>query len=510
MRTSSSDPPPLYGRLAEGIRAKILVGSLRPGDRMPSLRRVRQQHRVSLSTAIQAYQLLETQGHLEARPKSGFFVRVPPAASIPEPRSDPRAGHPSVPVHHAILHEAIAAASDPANVPFGAACISPELLPGRRLNLILRGIIGHRPLHSATYSLPPGLEALRRQIARRSGDLGCSLGPEEVTITGGALEAINLAMRAVLRPGQALGVESPTFFGVLQAAAAMGIKVVEIPTDSRTGPDLDALESAIRRHRIKAFFVMPNCHNPLGHVTADTAKKQLVELTAKHQVALIEDDLYGDLAFAGPRPRTAKSYDRADLVLLCSSYSKTLAPGFRVGWIAAGRFQDEVNRLKFTLNIATPGLSQLALAEFLDSGGYDRHLRRLRVALAGQLAQVRHAAARYFPDGTGISRPAGGHMLWVELPRDTDAIDVFRRALQRRISVLPGPIFAAGRRFSNCLRLNCGHLWSEAHERALHTLGILCRERDRRSPFSARKRVADPLQRTESAMRLSKKLDEPA
>src|SRR5215471_923136 len=170
MRTSSSSPPPLYGRLAEGIRAKILAGSLRPGDRMPSLRRIRQQHRVSLSTAIQAYQLLETQGHLEARPKSGFFVRVPPAASIPEPRSYARAGHPSVPVHHAI-----AAASDPANVPFGAACISPELLPERRLNLILRGIIGHRPLHSATYNLPPGLEALRRQIARRSGDLGCSL-----------------------------------------------------------------------------------------------------------------------------------------------------------------------------------------------------------------------------------------------------------------------------------------------------------------------------------------------
>jgi DNA-binding transcriptional MocR family regulator len=451
---------------------------------MPSLRHMSRRHRVSLSTAIQAYQLLETQGHLEARPKSGFFVRVPPAASIPEPRSDARAGRPSVPATHAILREAIDAAGDPANVPFGAACISPELLPGRRLNLILRSIVGHRPLHSALYTLPPGLEALRRQIARRSGDLGCPLSPGELTITGGALEAINLAMRAALRPGQALGVESPTFFGVLQAAASLGIQVVEIPTDPRTGPDLDALESAIRRHRIKAFFVIPNCHNPLGHVTADEAKKDLVELTARHGVALIEDDLYGDLAFEGPRPHTAKSYDRAELVLLCSSYSKTLAPGFRVGWIAAGRFQDEVNRLKFTLNIAPPGLPQMALAQFLDSGGYDRHLRRLRLALAGQLAQVRQAAARYFPEGTAISRPAGGHMLWVELPAGIDAVDVFRRALQRRISVLPGPIFAAGRRFPNCLRLNCGHLWSESHERALHTLGSLCRER---APSPARR-----------------------
>ena len=488
MTASPAGQPSLYDRLAEDVRGQILRGALRPGDRMPSLRHMSRRHRVSLSTTIQAYHLLEAQGHLEARPKSGFFVRVPPATAIPEPRSDARGGRPAVPVHHAILREALAAAGDPSNVPFGAACISPELFPNRRLNLILRGIIGHFPHHSAFYAMPPGLETLRRQVARRSGDLGFSLGPEDVTITGGALEAINLAIRAVLRPGQALGVESPTFFGALQAAASLGVKVVEIPTDPRTGPDPAALDSAIRRHRIKACFVQPNCHNPLGYVIADAVKKELVEVTARHGVALIEDDLYGDLAFEGPRPRAAKSYDRSGLVLYCSSYSKTLPPGFRVGWIAAGRFQEEVNRLKFTLNIASPSLPQLALAEFLESGGYDRHLRRLRLALARQLAQVRHAAARYFPEGTGISRPAGGHMLWVELPAGIDAVDLFHRALQRRISVLPGTIFAASRRFPNCVRLNCGHLWSEAHERALHTLGTLCRERDRVAPFRAPKR----------------------
>ncbi|HXI02099.1 MAG TPA: PLP-dependent aminotransferase family protein [Candidatus Saccharimonadales bacterium] len=478
----------LYDRVAESIRSQIRRGSLRPGDRMPSLRRVSTQQRVSMTTAIQAYRLLENQGHLEARPKSGFFVRVPPAEQIPEPRPVARPGRPAVPVHHAILREVIAAASDPENTPFGAACLSPELYPNRRLNLILKGILGRRPLHSARYTMPPGAEDLRRQIARRSGDMGCSFGPEDVTITSGALEAINVAIRAVLRPGHAIAVESPTFFGILQAAASMGMKVVEIPTDPRTGMDLAALAGAIRRHRIKACVVMTNCHNPLGYVLPDEVKKALVELTARHGVALIEDDIYGDLVFEGPRPRTAKSYDREGLVLLCSSYSKILAPGFRVGWIAAGRFRDEVNRLKFIGSIATPTLSQLAIAEFLESGGYDRHLRRLRAALAGQLTQIRHAAARYFPEGTRISRPAGGHMLWVELPGGTDAIRVYRRALAHRISVLPGPIFAAGDRYRNCLRLNGGYLWSEAHERALLTLGTLCREPGRPGPTRGAKR----------------------
>ena len=206
--------------------------------------------------------------------------------------------------------------------------------------------------------------------------------------------------------------------------------------------------------------------------------RSLVELTARRRVALIEDDIYGDLVFDGARPRTAKSFDREGLVLLCSSFSKVLAPGYRVGWIAAGRFREDVNRLKLVTNIAAATLPQMVLAEFLESGGYERHLKRLRASLADQVARVRHATARYFPDGTRISRPAGGHMLWVELPPRTDGIDVYRRALEHRISVLPGSIFSAGRRYRNYLRINCGQVWSEAHERALVTLGRLCLQRD--------------------------------
>lgn len=477
MRHRSGNNPPLYVGVAERIREQIARGALRQGDRAPSLRRVSAQNRISMSTAIQAYQLLESQGHLEARPKSGYFVRLPAAEPIPEPRAEARAARISVPIHHAILRDAVAAANDPDCIPFGAACISPELFPNQRLNRILRGVLAKHPRHGVRYAVPPGSEALRRQIARRSPDLGVRLGPDELTITGGALEAINLAIRAVLRPGDAIAVESPTFFSVLQVVASLGMKAVEIPTDPRNGMDLGALASAIRRHRVKACFVMTNCHNPLGYVLPDAAKEELVALTAKRGVAVIEDDIYGELVYEGPRPRTAKSYDREGLVLLCSSYSKSVSPGFRVGWIAAGRFQDEVNRLKFISNIGPPSLSQFALAEFLESGGYDRHIRSLRLKLAGQMAAMRQATARYFPEGTRITRPAGGHMLWVELPQGMDAVAVFRRALERRISILPGLIFAAGHRYRNCMRLNGGQIWSEVYERALMTVGSLCNNR---------------------------------
>src|SRR5262245_28920621 len=369
----------------------------------------------------------------------------------------------------------MAAANDPANVPFVAGCISDELFPSRRLNLIVRRILARRPLHSARYDMPPGVEALRRQIARRSPDLGCRFAPDDITITSGALEAIQLALRATVRPGQAVAMESPTYFGVLEAGISLGMKVVEIPTHPRTGMDLDQLARAIRRDRIKACVTMPNCHNPLGFVLPDDTKKALVELTARNGVAVIEDDIYGDLVLNGPRRRTAKSFDRDGLVLLCSSFSKVLSPGYRVGWVAGGRFHDEINRLKFLTSVASGSLPQLAVAEFLETGGYDRHVKRLRVSIAEQPERVRHAVARYFPAGTRVSRPAGGHMLWVELPARTDGDQVFRDALAHRISVLPGTIFSASRRYRNYLRLSCGQVWSEEHERALVTLGRLAR-----------------------------------
>ena len=468
---------PLYVGIAESLTKQMARGALRPGDRVPSLRQLSERERVSVSTALQAYLWLETRGYIEARPQSGFYVRTPFAKLIPEPQCETWKPAPAAAGTDAILSGMLAAAGDPATIPFGVSGASPELFPYRRLNLIVRQILKRHPDHSTRYDFPPGLDRLRRQIARRSLEMGCGLSPEDVTITNGAMEAISLSLRAVARPGDTVAVESPTYFGLLGNAAAAGVKMVEVSTHPQQGMDLAELERAIRKHRIKACIVMPNCHNPLGYVLGDDYKRALADLTARHNVAVIEDDIYGDLAFRGPRPRTVKTFDRKGLVLLCSSFSKVLPPGYRVGWIAAGRFRAEVERLKLVTTIAAASLSQLVVAEFLESGGYDRHLKRLRTSLQTQVEEVRRAIAKYFPSGTRISRPAGAYMLWVELPRKIDATKLYRAALTQHISILPGIVFSASGRFPNYIRLNCGHAWSEAHDQALLTLGRLCEKR---------------------------------
>ncbi len=474
MNALSQNSGPLYLRLAASVAQQVARGTLRPGDRVPSLRGISQQHRVSMSTALQAYLWLENRGYLEARPQSGFYVRTPFSKLIPEPQSEAVPTKPMAIGTRAIIANLLEAANDPRHVPLGAGLATPEWFPSRRLNVILRDVIRRHPLHSMRYDFPPGFEPLRRQIARRAADRGCSFSPRDITITCGAQEALNLSMRAVARPGDVIAVESPTFFAILEAAASLGMKTVEVPTHPQNGMDLEALERAIRKHRVKACISIPNCHNPLGYVLSDEYKKALVELTARRNVALIEDDVYGDLAFQAPRPRTAKSFDRTGLVLLCSSFSKILCPGYRVGWVAAGRFRAEVEQLKFLTNVATPTLPQMMVAEFLESGGYNRHLKRLRALITTQVDRVRQAIAKYFPEGTRISRPAGGYMLWVELPPQVDALKLYRAALAENISILPGTIFSATGGYKNYIRVNCGQIWSEVYDRALLTVGRLC------------------------------------
>jgi DNA-binding transcriptional MocR family regulator len=468
---------PLYIQLAQTLAEQVARGALRPGDRAPSLRQLSRQQHVSISTALQSYMWLENRGYLEARPQSGFYVRTPFAGLIPAPQYQAAPGKPAALGNNAVLAGIIEAAADPANVPFGAGCVSPELFPNRKLNVILRQIVGRRPLHSANYDFPPGVESLRRQVARRALAAGCRVSPGDVVITSGAQEAINLSLRAVTHPGDVIAVESPTYFGILESAASLKLKVLEISTHPQGGMDLDELEQAIAKHSVKACVVMPNCHNPLGYVLPNSHKQSLVELTARRNVALIEDDLYGDLAFDDARPWTAKAFDRKGLVLLCSSCSKALSPGYRIGWVLAGRFQAEVERLKLITSMAAPSLPQWVVAEFLSSGGYDRHLKRLRATLAGQVENLRQAAFQCFPKGTRISRPAGGHMLWMELPAKIDAMKLWRAALAEHISILPGPVFSAAGRYQNHIRLNAGIVPSDERNRALETLGRLCTRR---------------------------------
>jgi DNA-binding transcriptional MocR family regulator len=459
--------------VARQIEQQIKKGALRVGDRVPSIRGLRRQQGVSVSTVLQAYFWLENQGWIEPRPQSGFYVRVPYSHLVPEPEFQTKPSTPTEVEGLGVLDEVMNSIGNPAFVPLGAASASANLFPNARLNRIINSIARKDSPHSARYESLHGLEPLRRQIARRAAAYGCSLSPNDITVTCGGMEALNLAVRAVARPGDVIALESPTYFAFLQIIESLGMKAIEIPTHHRTGMDLHALARAIRKHSVRACITISNCHNPLGFILDDEYKKDLVRLLTKHKVALIEDDIYGDLAFEGARPKPAKAFDVEGFVLLCSSFSKVLAPGFRVGWIEAGRFRDAVRRLKFINTLGTASLPQLTVAEFIESGGYDRYLRGLRETLAQHIRQYSQAVGRHFPAGTRISRPLGGFVLWVELPETIDALKLYRTAAAHKISIIPGVIFSPTGQFGNHIRLSCGHAFSDSIDRALATLGRL-------------------------------------
>lgn len=333
-----------------------------------------------------------------------------------------------------------------------------------------------RPETLTTYALPPGREELRRQIARHILNWGCNLTAGDLVVTNGCMEAVNLCLRAVANPGNVVALESPTYFGLLQIIESLGMKALEIPTHPRNGISLEALALACERERVKACLVMTNISNPLGSLMPDAAKKQLVRLLAERGIPLIEDLVYGDLNFGSAAPRAAKAYDRQGMVMLCSSFSKTLAPGFRVGWVAPGRYRTQVEALKFVNSVGTPELLQLTIAEFLKNGGYDRQLRFLRRAFATRVEQTQRAVCEHFPEGTRVTSPAGGFMLWVELPRGADSLELYERAMQEDISIAPGPMFSASGRYRNCLRLNCGCTRTPEVERALARVGEIARK----------------------------------
>jgi DNA-binding transcriptional MocR family regulator len=466
----------LYQQVAGKMAALIHAGVLRPGDRIPSVRRAKVQHGVSLATIVQAWLMLENQGLIEARPRSGYFVRALPRA-VPMKPAPGRAGKAVTVVGvGAMQAELFRQARQPGVVPLGAASPGPDLFPWAKLSRTMAGVSRRMGKHGLSYDMPPGSEALRRQIARRSLDWGTNLAADGIITTCGGTEALMLCLRAVTKPGDVVAVESPTYFCILQAIEELGLKALEIPMNPRDGMDLDVLEQAVRTRLIAACVAVPNFNNPLGSLMPDAHKQRLLAILTKRDIPLIEDDIYGDLHFSPQRPRVVQSWDTSGLVMLCGSFSKTLAPGYRVGWVAPGRFYDKVLALKLTSTLATGTLPQEAIAEFVANGGYDHYLRGVRQTYATQVQQMAEAVANCFPSGVRISQPAGGFVLWVELPPTVNALELQARALAEGISIAPGPLFSARQGFPHFIRLNSGHPWNARQKRAIATLGVLVRK----------------------------------
>jgi DNA-binding transcriptional MocR family regulator len=464
----------LYHAVAHELGEAIRGGTLGIGDQLPSIRELAQTRGVSASTILHAYEALESDGLIEARPRSGYYVsenRRPtpmPRASAPKSRST------RVAVSDMVFN-ILEASRDRGTVPLGSAFPSPTLFPWAKLARYLGSSARHMDPWSTVESLPPGSVELRRQIARRYLHLGMNVGIEQIVITAGALEALNTALQSVTRRGDTIAVESPSFYGCLQAAERLGLNVVEIPTYPQQGIDLDALGRAIAKNSIRACWFMTTLHHPTGTTAPLQNKRALVRLLATHDIPLIEDDAYAELQFAANAAVPAKAFDKKGLVMHCGSFSKCLAPGYRLGWVAAGRFTDEIARRKIESSLATSLPIQQAMAQMLQHGGYDAHLAGLRRALASQQAAALQSVRRHFPPGYRVAPPDGGYFLWIECAAAVLSLEVHELALESGITIAPGPMFSARRQFGNFLRLNYGHPWTADLDRAVQRLGSLLR-----------------------------------
>ena len=465
----------LYEQVASDLADLIRQGTFRAGERIPSVRQLSRQRKISITTVLQAYMLLENQGLIETKPQSGYYVRSKLPQLLPEPEMSTPQLDPTLVSVRELVMMVLKDSTNPDLIQLGAAIPNTELVIPAKLNRIMASLSRKTEHSYNTYDIPPGNEALRIQIAQRAVGIGCNLTHADVVTTSGCLEAFTLSLRAVCRPGDTVAIESPLYFGVLQVLESLNLKALEIPTHPRDGISISALKFAIEHNSIQACLVLSNFNNPLGSCIPDDNKQALVDLLAYHEIPLIEGDVCGELYFTGPRPSVCKAYDRKGLVLLCSSFSKDLVPGYRVGWVAPGKFKPTIEWLKYTTNVATATLPQVAIAKFLESGGYDHHLRSIRRLYAGFVSQLSQAVMRYFPEGTRVTRPNGGIVLWVQLPDYVDSLELYKQALQIGITLAPGYIFSATHQYKNFIRLNAAW-WSYETDRAMRRLGELVGE----------------------------------
>ncbi len=467
----------LYETVAETVIAHIEQGVYKPGEKLPGVRKLSQQLHVSISTALEAYRLLEDSGRIQARLRSGYYVSSFHRQAIIEPEISDAPVTPAKVTGQSLTRQILRAAKDPYLINLGSSVPHADFLPAHALQQATGKVsrtFGKRCFDADELL---GNQELRRQIAKRMVELQCADSPDDIVITHGAREAVRLALMAVCDPGDLIAIESPTFYGLLQVIESCGMEALEIPTHPRDGLSLDALQMAIEQWPIKACLIVSNYNNPLGSRMSDERKQALVALLEKHEIPLVEDDVYGDLGFGLRRPSVCKAWSQQGQVLYCNSFAKTLSPGIRIGWLVPGRYKEKVENLKYMLHQAVPTLNQLIVAHMLEQGGYDRYLRQVRQEYARNVALAVKAVSLLFPEGTRVTQPEGGFALWVELPAGVDAMELHRRASRENIIIAPGPLFSATqKKYGNCIRLSCAVPWNDRVEKALKKLGELARD----------------------------------
>ncbi len=463
----------LYRQVIDLITDNIDSGALRPGDRLPSLRRMSKRISVSIPTVRQAYIELERQRRVESRPQSGFYVRSLPINALVRPApAFRRSAKPIRVIGSSLMDRVYEGLYTPGVVPFGIANPCMVRPAAKALHRTMKRVMARAEERSLGYAPTLGEPGLRRQIAYRYLDtVGGKIDPENICITNGGQEALLLALHAVADKGDVIAVESPTYHGMLELIHSLGMLAIEIETCPEDGVTLSALRKTLEAHPVKACLFSTTLNNPLGVSMAEDCRKTLVEICEEHEVALIEDDVYGDLMFDGHRPKPAEFFSRSGRVLTCGSFSKTAAPGYRIGWLIADKHIGKITQLKRAFSCSSGLLQQLTLSEFMASGDYDRYLKTLRPELQCNAERMSALVAQHFPRETRTSKPVGGGVLWLELPEKVDSEVLFETAIEAGISIAPGLIFSPCNRYRNFIRLSYGHPWSEKIEQSIEWLG---------------------------------------
>jgi len=455
------------------VRERISGGIYHAGDKVASVREMSQQLGVTVSIVLEGYRQLESEGVIVAKPQSGFYVQLSatrklvPTAYTQPPR------RPMELKSESIVRSVLRDIRNPNVVQLASASPDSALLPARALSRLLGKVARDMPEECLSYAGVVGYRPLREQIAKRMFAASVAVSPDEILVTAGGSEALNLCLRAVCKPGDIVAVESPTYYATLLACRSLNLRVLEVSTHTADGMSLNALHDLLETYDVSAVVLTPSFGNPLGSLMPDENKSKLVKMLAEKKVALIEDDVYGDLGFGSTRPIAAKAFDREGMVLYCSSFSKTLAPGFRIGWVIGGKYQDQIELLKFATSASTASPQQIAIADFLVFQRYSHHVRRAAKAYQANTIRMADAVRRYFPEGTIVNKPQGGFVLWVQAPDFVDSLTLYERAVNQGIVFMPGPAFSARETgYRNFLRLNASQ-WNPEVEAAVKTLGRL-------------------------------------
>lgn len=466
----------LYQQVIDFILALERSGSLRPGDKLPSLRKLSAQLEVSVPTVKQAYIELERQGRVCARPQSGYYLQAQQLKTLLPMRSKWDQCEPTEIDCRSLIEQVYDALHLPDTVALGISNPVNAHPPDKALARLMRSVISRVSAKAVSYGPVNGDPKLRLNLAFRYQERGIRVNHEDLIITNGAQEALSIALQCVAERGDIIAVESPCYFGLIELIESLGMKALEVYTSPEDGVCIKELAKVITQHPIKACLFSTAISNPSGSMMTDKQRESMVALLEASHIPLIEDEVYSDLYFSKTRPIPAQLYSEKGLVLTCSSFSKTAAPGYRVGWLLAGKYEEKAKRIKRAHSCSTAMLPQWTLSDYLTSGDYERHLQVLRKTLLYNCERMRSLIITYFPTQVRISKPQGGGVLWIRCQSHVDTSLFFNQAIAQGVSFAPGEIFSPSGKYKNYMRVSYGVQWSDQIEQAIKTLGQLVYE----------------------------------